>query len=50
MPNWPRRLAEAHADDNRFNLIEIMIPRGEISTTLQRFVNAIKQKSALGKG
>ena len=43
-------LAEAHADDSRFHLIEIMIPRGEISTTLQRFVNAIKQKSALGKG
>ncbi len=42
-------LAAAHADDSTFQLIEIMIPRGEISSTLERFVGAIREKSALGK-
>jgi indolepyruvate decarboxylase len=41
-------LTDAHADESCFQLVEIMIPRGEISSTLERFVGAIRQKSALG--
>ena len=40
-------LDEAVADESSFQLIEIMIPRGQISDTLKRFVEAIREKSAL---
>ena len=40
-------LNAAHADESCFQLVEIMIPRGEISDTLKRFVSAIREKSAL---
>ena len=43
-------LAAAQADESCFQMIEIMIPRGEISNTLQRFVGAIREKSALSSG
>ena len=43
-------LAAAYADETAFQLVEIMIPRGELSRTLQRFTAAIAEKSALGKG
>lgn len=42
-------LDEAVADPKTFRLIEIMIPRGELSRTLERFTSAIAKKSALGK-
>jgi indolepyruvate decarboxylase len=42
-------LDAAHADETAFHLIEIIIPRDSISRTLERFVGAIRQKSALGK-
>jgi thiamine pyrophosphate-dependent acetolactate synthase large subunit-like protein len=42
-------LEAAHADETAFHLIEIIIPRDAISRTLERFVGAIRQKSALGK-
>jgi indolepyruvate decarboxylase len=42
-----RELSEALAKEvatrGRFQLIEIMIPRGVLSTTLSRFVNAVKR-------
>jgi len=40
-------LSSAHADDSSFHLIEVMLERGAISPTLQRFVDAIKERSAL---
>lgn len=40
-------LQDAYAEDSCFQLVEIMIPRGEISDTLKRFVAAIRKKSAL---
>ncbi len=43
-------LDAAYADESCFQLIEIMIPRGEISDTLKRFVSAIREKSALSNG
>ncbi len=43
-------LAEAHADESRFRLVEIMIPRDELSQTLERFTKAIAAKSALAAG
>jgi indolepyruvate decarboxylase len=43
-------LAAAYADETAFQLVEIMIPRGELSRTLERFTAAIAEKSALGKG
>lgn len=43
-------LLEAEADTSRWRLIEAMIPRGEYSRTLQRFVAAQKRLSALGDG
>jgi len=42
-------LEEAVADEKTFRLIEIMIPRGELSRALERFTGAIAGKSALGK-
>ncbi len=36
----------AHAADDRFQLIEIILERGEISRTLKRFISAIKRLSA----
>jgi len=42
-----RALAEAHADASRFRLIEVMLPRGETSETLARFVGAVREMSAL---
>ena len=36
-------LARAHADRGRFQLVEVMLPRGAVSDTLARFVNAIKR-------
>ena len=41
-------LEEAIGDDSRFRLVEIMIARGDLSRTLQRFTQAIAKKSALG--
>ncbi|MGQ0671974.1 MAG: indolepyruvate/phenylpyruvate decarboxylase [Hyphomicrobium sp.] len=43
-------LEAAHADKDHWRLIEIMIPRGAYSQTLQRFVAAMKRRSVLGKG
>ena len=43
-------LEAAHADDSTWHLVEIMIPRGEYSHTLSRFVKAMKRRSVLGKG
>lgn len=43
-------LASAHADTSSWHLIEIMIPRGEYSRTLTRFVGAAKKRGVLGKG
>jgi len=40
-------LKTAHADKKNFHLIEVMLERGEISPTLQRFVDTVKQRSAL---
>ncbi|MGE0210229.1 MAG: indolepyruvate/phenylpyruvate decarboxylase [Parvibaculaceae bacterium] len=42
-------LERAHADAGAFHLIEIMIARGEISRTLERFANTLRQRSALAK-
>jgi indolepyruvate decarboxylase len=42
-------LEDAVADTKTFRLIEIVIPRGELSRTLARFTGAIAKKSALGK-
>jgi len=42
-------LEDAVADETSFRLIEIMIPRGELSRALERFTGAIAKKSALGK-
>jgi len=42
-------LEDAVADRKSFRLIEIMIPRGELSRALERFTGAIAKKSALGK-
>jgi indolepyruvate decarboxylase len=39
-------LDRAIKDTSCFHLIEIMLERGEISTTLNRFVNAVKRMSA----
>ena len=41
-------LAAAHADTGAWQLVEIMIPRGEYSRTLTRFVAAARQRSVLG--
>lgn len=41
-------LDAAHADTSTWQLVEIMIPRGEYSRTLTRFVNAARQRSVLG--
>jgi len=41
-------LAAAHADTASWQLVEIMIPRGEYSRTLTRFVAAAKKRSVLG--
>lgn len=38
-------LDTAQADTEHFHLIEIMLERGEISNTLNRFVNAVKRMS-----
>jgi indolepyruvate decarboxylase len=43
-------LVAAHADESSWHLIEIMIPRGEYSRVLSRFVAAVRQRSVLGKG
>ncbi len=37
----------AHADKDNFYLIEVMLERGAISPTLQRFVDTAKERSAL---
>jgi indolepyruvate decarboxylase len=42
-------LEDAVADRKTFRLIEIIIPRGELSRALERFTGAIASKSALGK-
>ncbi len=42
-------LEAAWQDDSSFQLVEIIIPREEISPTLKRFTEAIRQKSALAK-
>ena len=43
-------LAAAHADETSWHLIEIMIPRGEYSRTLDQFVGAVRRRSVMGKG
>jgi indolepyruvate decarboxylase len=45
-----KALAAAHADESTWQLLEIMLPRGEYSRTLTRFVEAAKRRSVLGKG
>ncbi|MEO1141653.1 MAG: indolepyruvate/phenylpyruvate decarboxylase [Pseudomonadota bacterium] len=49
----PRELEEAldtaHADENRYHLIEIMLPREAMSKTLRRFTETISKRSALGE-
>jgi indolepyruvate decarboxylase len=42
-------LEAAWQDDSSFQLIDIIIPREEISPTLKRFTEALRQKSALAK-
>jgi TPP-dependent 2-oxoacid decarboxylase len=42
-------LEQAVADEKTFRLIEVMIPRGELSRALERFTGAIASKSVLGK-
>jgi indolepyruvate decarboxylase len=42
-------LEAAHAATGRWQLVEIMVPRGEYSRTLCRFVQALKRRSVLGK-
>jgi len=42
-----RALAEAQADADRFQLVEVMLPRGVTSDTLARFVGAVRELSAL---
>ena len=42
-------LEEAVADESSFRLIEIMIPRGEMSRTLERFTQTIAKKSSLAR-
>ena len=42
-----RALEQAHADDSRFQLIEVMLPRGATSKTLAGFVGAVREMSAL---
>lgn len=42
-------LEAAYADDSKFQLVEAMLPRGAISDTLQRFVDAIRSLSALAQ-
>jgi indolepyruvate decarboxylase len=42
-------LAEAVDDAENWRLIEIMIPRGEYSRTLTRFVEGTKRRSVLGR-
>jgi indolepyruvate decarboxylase len=42
-------LDDAHADQDNWRLIEIIIPRGEYSRTLTQFVTAVKKRSVLGK-
>ena len=39
-------LAAAHADESRWQLIEVMLPRHEMSRTLRRFVTALQQRTA----
>lgn len=43
-------LLEAEADQTSWRMIEVMIPRGEYSRTLSRFVGAVKRMSVLGDG
>lgn len=43
-------LVAAVEDQANWHLIEAMIPRGEYSRTLTRFVEAVKRRSVLGKG
>jgi len=45
---WDALLA-AHADESRWQMIEIMIPRDTYSRTLSRFVAAARSRSVLGK-
>ncbi len=42
-------LEAAHSDTSCFQLVEVMLPRGAISETLQRFVTAIRNLSALAQ-
>ncbi len=39
-------LEEAHGDAGHFHIVEIMIPRGEISRALDRFTSTLKEKTA----
>ena len=41
-----RAIVEAYATRGRFQLIEVMLPRGVLSPTLARFVAAVKERSA----
>jgi len=41
-------LKTAHSDDSCFQLIEVMLERGDVSDTLAGFVDAVRKMSALG--
>jgi indolepyruvate decarboxylase len=41
-------LVAAHADTSRWQMIEVMLPRGEFSRSLSRFIAAAKKRSVLG--
>ena len=41
-------LVAAHADTSRWQMIEVMLPRGEFSRSLSRFIAAAKERSVLG--
>ena len=43
----PHALEAAYGDTERFHLIEVMLERGAISPTLQRFVDTARERSAL---
>lgn len=42
-------LDAAYADNSKFQLIEVMLERGDVSETLARFVGAVKKMSAVEK-
>ncbi|MEM7214405.1 MAG: indolepyruvate/phenylpyruvate decarboxylase [Pseudomonadota bacterium] len=45
---FEKALENANSDDSCFQLIEVMLPRDAMSTTLRRFTETIAKRSALG--